>query len=258
MKLTSLNVWGGKRYKPLLSFIKKHSKDTDIFCFQEVFNTNSRLTESFGFRINLYEEITKALGGYQGYYAVTLDNYLMGSHQNNFTNYNLSAGLAIFVKKELKIKSVGDLFIYRKKNDFDLGDSNTIPRNLQYLSFIENNKEYLICNFHGIWLKEGKEDSPSRLKQSKRINDFLDKQKGEKIVCGDFNLDINTESIKILEKNLRNLIKDYLIQSTRNKYFPGSEQFADYAFVSPDVNITSFQVPNVEVSDHLPIILEFS
>ena len=36
MKLVSLNTWGGKAYKPLIDFIKQQARDTDIFCFQEV------------------------------------------------------------------------------------------------------------------------------------------------------------------------------------------------------------------------------
>ena len=86
----------------------------------------------------------------------------------------------------------------------------------------------------------------------------MDKQDGKKILVGDFNLNINTKSLTILEKKMINLIKKYNIQTTRNKHFPGSEKFADYTFVSPDIKIRSFQVPHTEVSDHLPMILQFS
>ncbi|MBI2334808.1 endonuclease/exonuclease/phosphatase family protein [Candidatus Daviesbacteria bacterium] len=258
MKLISLNVWGGKIFKPLLTFIKKHSKDTDIFCFQEVFNTTSKIQESFGYRTNLYQEISAILPSHQGYLAPALDNYLLGSHQKKYTNFNLSAGLSVFVKKNLRLISSGDFFVYRKRNKFNLGNSNTVPRNVQYISFTHKNKKYTICNLHGIWLENGKQDSHSRIEQSKKIIKFLDKQQGSKILCGDFNLSMNTKSLKILEEDLINLIKNYHIPGTRSKHFHGHEKFADYTFVSPDINIINFQVPDAVVSDHLPMILEFS
>ena len=44
-----------------------------------------------------------------------------------------------------------------------------------------------------------------------------------------------------------------------NAKYPNDPQyFADYAFVSPGVNVTSFAVPVLPVSDHLPFVLEFS
>lgn len=258
MKLISLNIWGGKIYKPLLEFIEKNSENTDILCFQEVFSTTEDIHEDSGFRVNLYAEIAKNLSHHKGYFAPCLNNYLTGAFQPNFTNYPLTSGLAVFIKKEIKVISHGDFFIYKKRGGFSPRDLNSLPRNIQYLSLISGKQKFTVCNLHGIWLKTGKNDSPARLKQSTKIKKFLDGQTGKKILCGDFNLGINTKSIKILENNLRNLIKEYSIKTTRNKHFPGWEKFADYTFVSPDINIKSFQVPDVDISDHLPMILEFS
>ncbi len=41
MKLISLNVWAGRKFEELLDFIKQQSLDADIFCLQEVFETDS-------------------------------------------------------------------------------------------------------------------------------------------------------------------------------------------------------------------------
>lgn len=241
-----------------MNFIYESSQDTDIYCFQEVFKTTTNKTESIGFRLNLYEELGKALPNHQGYFVSCVENYIAGSFQPDFVDFNLSWGLAIFINKKLKVLSNGDFFVYGGKNTFNPKDTNTFPKSLQHLTFLKDNKSFVVCNLHGIWLREGKQDSPSRLTQSNQINDFFGKLVGGKILCGDFNLDITTESITILEKNLRNLIKEYKITTTRNKYFPGTDKFADYTFVSDDIKVKNFQVPNVEISDHLPMILEFS
>lgn len=182
MQLISLNTWGGKIYKPLINFLQKHSKDTDIFCFQEVFQTNSDIKVMYERRMNLFADLSQVLTNHQGYYCPTIKNYVIFSRSNVYhTDFNLYFGLAIFVKKDIQVQDHGD-----------------------------------------------------------------------------FNLDINTRSIEILEENLINLIKKYNIKSTRNKHFPGQEKFADYMFVSQGVNVLNFKVPDLEISDHLPMILEFS
>ena len=258
MKLISLNTWGGKTFEPLINFIKQGSTNTDIFCFQEVFNTTSTTKKSYGYRTNLYSEIIKTLSNHNGYFVSSINNYLVGSFQNHFTKYNLSSGLAIFVRNTYKINSSGNFFIFGKKNSYQLGDFNTMPKNAQYVIFENQGKKFVVCNVHGIWVKEGKRDTTSRIEQSKKIRDFLDLQKGMKILCGDFNLEANTKSIRILETNMINLIRKNNIQTTRSELYIGENKHADYIFVSKDINVADFQLPNITISDHLPMILEFS
>jgi len=80
------------------------------------------------------------------------------------------------------------------------------------------------------------------------------------------------ESLKMFEsKGFRNLIKDFKIPTTRNEYawkhafekrglnrpYFGKQLFADYVFVSPEVKVNKFEVSKIEISDHLPMILDF-
>lgn len=259
MKLLSLNAWGGKIYQPLIEFIGKHSKDTDIFCFQEVFETTSGIDEREGFRLNLYEEFCKLLPEHQGYFAASVENYIAGASLPNFINFNLSWGLATFIHKKFKVTSRGDFFVFRDKDSFNPKDLNTLPRNMQYLTFTDGNKKFIVCNLHGIWQRGEKIDTLSRISQSEQINNFLDKYKDEaKILAGDFNLNIDTHSLEILEKKLINLIKKHKIPTTRSKLYTWEDKFADYILVSDKIKVLDFQVPYVEASDHLPMILEFS
>lgn len=258
MQLICLNAWGGKLYQPLIDFIKENSEDTDIFCLQEVFSTTSGIKTGSDFRLNLYQEISYILKNHNGYFASCLDNYIAGDFHPKYVDFNLSWGLAIFITKKIPVKAHHELFVYRERNNFDPSDLNTLPRNIQYINFIKNNNSYTVCNIHGIWHSSGKGDNNSRISQSIQINEVLNKQKGGKILCGDFNLDINTQSIKLLEANMSNLIKKYNIKTTRTAYFPGSDEFADYVFVSPSINIDNFTLPDIKVSDHLPMILQFS
>lgn len=92
--------------------------------------------------------------------------------------------------------------------------------------------------------------------------DSLKNNKGIKIVGGDFNLFPETKSIKMWEEiGYRNLIKEYGIKTTRNEYawrnYPNNKHyFSDYVFVDPSVKVTNFDVPEMTISDHLPMIVE--
>ena len=82
------------------------------------------------------------------------------------------------------------------------------PRNLQYIHFLKDDKEYTIANVHALWNGMGKTDTEERLQQSIVIKNYMDSAKGLKVLCGDFNLLPDTKSISILEEGMRNLIKN--------------------------------------------------
>jgi endonuclease/exonuclease/phosphatase family metal-dependent hydrolase len=85
---------------------------------------------------------------------------------------------------------------------------------------------------------------------------------GLKIIGGDLNLMPDTESVRMFAANgYRDLIAEFKIPTTRNRLvwdkFPDSKQYySDYVFVSPEVKVREFSVPNNEISDHLPLIVD--
>lgn len=254
MKLITLNIWGGKLFNPLLNFINEYYKEVDIFCFQEVCKAPFDKVIAQKMHSNIFGEITNVLRNHQGYF----DIHLKGRDLNGKVDFKLEGGLAIFIKKDIKVKKCGDIFVYRSGSDLLNDDIATIPRNLQYISFEANGNNYLVCHFHGIWYPKTKVDTKDRIKQSQKIKEFLSKRRERKILCGDFNLLPTTKSIKILEKGMRNLIKEYNIPTTRNKYYEREEKQADYVLTSPAVKVKQFGVIDIIVSDHLPLLLEFT
>ncbi len=238
MKIITLNTWGGRVSEPLMDFFKKH-QDVDIFCLQEIYhNAKDVLVEYKEDRLNLFSDIQQVLPDYESYFRPSISNY----------------GLALFAKKGLEILDEGEVLIY-KKADYQGGADH--PRNLQYIHINYLGKEYTISNVHGLWNGKGKGDSEERLEQSRAIKSFVDSSRGHKIICGDFNLSPDTESVSILDEGMRNLIKEYNVASTRTSLYPKSIRHADYIFVSPDINVKEFKVLPDEVSDHSPLFLEF-
>lgn len=265
MKLISLNTWGGCLFEPLITFIKDNATNTDVFCFQEILHAPDNSIDVKTPNTRLFSEITKVLPDFTGFFAAAQDNY------ESITNGSSEAtlGLAIFVKKSYVINDKGDFFINNQRNSFVPPDYATMPNNLSYIQFSIGGHLLTICNVYGVACPVNKLDSPERVFQSQKILDFVLSQPGEKIIAGDFNLLPNTKSIHMFEKNgFRNLIKDFNISTTRGstikklkpelgtgKY--GWQEFADYTFVSFGIKPVEFSVPDLPISDHLPMILEF-
>lgn len=253
MKLITLNIWGGKLHEQLVQFVEQRGREVDVVCFQEVFHTPTDRTTSNEARANSFSELTRALPDFRGAFHGAQD----GFDPRGAVNFELSYGLATFVRSNIPVEEHGDEFVYRFKNSRQ-EDHRTIGRNVEFTLFSRGADRYAICNFHGLWNGTGKTDTPDRLEQSRKVLEVLDRFRDRKLIlCGDFNLLPNTRSLAMLERGMRNLIKESGATSTRSSHYTKPEKFADYILVSPNVNVRHFEVLKDEVSDHLPLLLEF-
>ena len=232
MNIISLNIWNGRLYSDLEKFIGQQFEDTDVFCLQEIFRAhNTSVTEDF---LDTPEKIEKVLGSNHSFIS-----------DNN--------GLMICSKNTYEIKDHGVIQVF-KHGDF--------KKNLLWVLLNHDEIDYLVGTVHGIWSKEGRGDTPERIRQSEIIKTVYDKYESNKILTGDFNLLPNTKSIDILEDNMINLIKRYDISNTRtslkkhSNFDKEAENFADYIFVSPNIKVKSFNILPDVVSDHYPLRLE--
>jgi endonuclease/exonuclease/phosphatase family metal-dependent hydrolase len=254
MKIITLNTWGGRAGKTqLLEFFAKH-KDADIFCLQEVWAAPYEHLDGHpagGLNIK-HDDIMV--------YGLRDISELLDTHVAYFKPHHLDHyGLLIMVKKEFAVVEEGDIFVYKERGYIPEGDVGNHARNLQYVTVRTETGDRTIMNFHGLWNGMGKGDSEDRLLQSDRIVQFLKTKTHPVVLCGDFNLLPTTESLKRFEDfGLRNLIHEFGITSTRTSFYTKPEKFADYAFVSSDVDVRSFQVLPDEVSDHaaLELVIE--
>lgn len=241
MRLISVNVWRGKLLAPLIDFLKREAPMTDVFCFQEMIvslNGSSKNADVFSI-------IAKELLGFRGFFEAAQDE-----------SDGIEMGLATFIKKTDVIER-GKFFVYRTRNAMIGQDGRTLGKNIQYIRFPKSGKDYTIVNFHGLWTGDGREDTEDRINQSKKLKEFMNVIGGTKIVCGDFNLTITTKSLAILDENMRNLIREYNITSTRNRFFEYPDKFCDYVLVDKDIQVNDFKVFQDEISDHLALLLDF-
>lgn len=252
MKIISLNTWGGRAGREgLLEFFKNH-KEANVFCLQEIWAApydDYEGTSAGGLEIKQETIMTEGLKDI---------SEVLDSHTPLFRPHFLdSYGLLMLVRKELEIVEEGEVFVYLEKGHIPVGDIGNHARNIQYATIRIDDGLITVVNFHGLWNGKGKEDCDERLQQSEKILAFLSKLDHPYILCGDFNLKPDTESLKKFEDaGLRNLISEYGIVSTRTSLYSKPERFADYAFVHKEVEVKNFQVLPDEVSDHAPLLLE--
>lgn len=238
MKLITLNTWGGRINKPLLHFIERN-KDIDIFCFQEVNNDASiDIVESEEEDKNLFSHIQKLLPEFIGYFGPQV----------------VGTGHAIFIKNNLAVESVHVYPILAEEEIVNMPDP--FPRILQSVHFKDIHLS--IYNFHGV-PKADKKDTPVRDLQTQRVLDILSKDEKPKIIVGDFNLNPDTKAIAVFESIFTNHIRENGYPKTRSTYYNKLKDFpfADYIFSSPKIKVLEFKVLSDEVSDHLPLFLDF-
>ncbi|MHB0978299.1 MAG: endonuclease/exonuclease/phosphatase family protein [Minisyncoccota bacterium] len=245
MKLITLNTWGARIRKPFLDFII-NNQDVDIFCFQELYDEAEPVLGAHypKAHFNLFSDIKKLLPNHNGFFRPVLEGVY---------------GIGIFVKKNIEITGEGETSVHidQRTNKKSL-ISGHHDRSLQWIEIKTNNKVYSILNVHGLWNGKGKTDTPDRLAQSQKIKGFMNTIHAPKILCGDFNLRPDTESIKMLEQDMNNLIKTFGVETTRTSFYTKPEKHADYIFTSPEIKINHFEVMSDEVSDHSPLLLNFS
>lgn len=259
MNLISLNIWGAKIHEPLLEFIKEHQETTDFFTFQEIFKSDRNIVTDGAYSNNL-QEIAEILTDFDYCFSSTNKGYNLKGN----VDFPLEFGQATFFKKKYKILNKGEIFVHKKRDQIGPtldGSMRDFPRNFVYTKFEIDGKELMILNLHGYWEPAPKYDTPQRLKQSQIILDFIEKEDCPLILAGDFNLSIDTLSIGMIEAKLINLIRKFDITNTRSSLYDpkykADDKYADYIFINKYIDVKKFEVLKDEVSDHLPLFLNF-
>ncbi len=254
LKLVSLNSWGGRAADQLLPFFAEKGKEIDIFCLQEIFDIDQKLVDErhpgLEVRGDLFRRIQDALPHHMGCFA-------------RFDDDPVRMSLALFVRHGIPVRTITNFVVYRPEVPQEHGNVVRSARKLQYTRLILNGREITIANFHGLWNNGPKTDTPERLAQARDVRAFLDSVEGPKILCGDFNLLPETESLAIMRGDMRDLVKESGVGSTRTPLYrhyqnPAEPNFADYILTSQDIDIKNFAVLPDVVSDHAALCVEFA
>ena len=134
-----------------------------------------------------------------------------------------------------------------------------VPKSLQRATIKTEDKVLNVFNFHGIWGKDG-QDTDRRLEASRKIVEQI-KERENVILSGDFNVNEGTKSISMIGDYLNNVFKDDQRKNSFNLRIKGfdsgyAKAVVDFVFVSRNIQVLTHQMPDLDVSDHLPLICE--
>lgn len=248
IKFVTLNLWhGGILFDEVVRFLKQ--QDADIVALQEVFNTDD---QKLPVHFRSIESLRAQLDyPYYDFAPAVLDKWLYG----NILNGN--AVLSRFPIKERQVTFFDhELDMDNPRDPSDARWFPVTPRNLQHVTLQMQTHEINVFNLQGVWDLDGDNVSPQRQKMS---NTILKKIEGKShvIVAGDTNAKYTNPVMRAIEDKLTNVFGDSLTTSfnMRRKDNPGyATAVVDMIYVSDDFDIVSRECPDVDISDHLPLI----
>lgn len=249
IKVVTLNIWhGGRLWDNAVEFIKQ--ADPDILLLQEVFNEHNPTLEK---RFRTMDESANLSQFTDSDFAPTM------LFVERFGK--VEQGNAIFSKYPVT-KRYEPLFFNEPFNDdyHDVpGEYEHSPRNLEHVVVDADGTELDVLNFQGVWDLDGDNDSPQRQRMAQVILDAIGGLSNV-IIGGDTNATPLNPILRPIEQRLTNIFKDELTTSFNVgrkdlEKFPGyATSVVDMLLVSPNLKVIDKFCPQVDVSDHLPLV----
>lgn len=243
MKILQLNIWGGRLGKVVSDLLAR--EQADVVCIQEIFSVPGG--KSFFFEDQ--EEIQKSAEYPHAHHTP--------SGVMNYMNRKASWGNCILSK--LSFSYTNDEFTYFEViNDFDFIDSGNYNKGrvLQHVVVDSDYGKVNVLNHHGYHIHHHKNGDEETMRQCKLIADYIKGLDGPVVLCGDFNLLPNSDSLEQINEVLVNHVKEQKILTTRTPLTHKTEA-CDYIFTSSSIEVKNFQVLDDIVSDHKALIVEF-
>lgn len=239
-----LNLWqGGNLLDDAIGWIKR--ENPDVIAMQEVYDGRDPSWER---KFRSMDELRKALGyPHEAFASAFLERTAFGKvEQGNavFSRYPITGTETVFYDVP-----------YGEREDIPEYYEHT-PRNLQRVTLNADGTEINVFNTQGVWGTDGR-DSARRIEMGRVIAESV-RGKKNVILTGDFNVNPDTESIAQVERELTNVFAGELV-STFNMRHKTNPAFAsavvDMVFVSPEIEILEKSCPDVNVSDHRPLLV---
>ena len=237
----TLNVWQGRLERVLLKYLEQ--QDIDFACMQEAVDYDGKTAGL----VSSYSTIGASL---------RLDHqYFSPLNAIKFGSKNMSFGNVIY--SSLPFTQSENIFTrgsYKGDFDFDVDDYNI--RALQHTLVEVDGKKLHILNHHGHHIDAHKLGDDETMRQTGLIIDYIKQLDGAVILCGDFNLAPESESIKQFDSVMQNLSVTHSLETTRS-LLTYKKEVCDYIFINDKVDVNDFSMDQTIISDHNALILDF-
>ncbi|MGL4490289.1 MAG: endonuclease/exonuclease/phosphatase family protein [Rhizobiaceae bacterium] len=265
MKLVCLNGWGGKLHDDLLSYLD--SEQPDVLCLQEVLHTPATDKDWLTYRdgdhvlpqrANFFSDVARALPDHVATFCPAAQGVLFDGDDQIPSQW----GLATFVRSSLPVIGQAQGFVHKSYSPNGYGD-HPRSRSAHAVRLYDHvrDRTVSITHMHGLRDLNGKQDTPERAEQARRLlalSDQVSDPQDIRIICGDFNVEKDSETLTLLKVNgFEELVTSMGFEGTRTSHYKKAGRFADYMLVNPREAVTRFEVLYApEVSDHCPLVLE--
>lgn len=249
LKIVSLNVWNGGRLFPAMrDFLL--AQQADIYFLQEVYNGQG---EGIAERFRTASVLQQVFPKHQAFFApVYIDTRAV---EGEIEEGNL-------ILSRWPIRERENIFIDVPLGKFDQDrttDFSHFPSPLQRAVIEVEGKSVTLMNIHGPVNLDGTADTPRRLHLRDHI---LERVTEYSIVGGDFNMQPATQTIAGIETKLRAALPhdrgtSFNVARKDLERFPGyATAVVDMLFVSEAMRVVKAEMPQVDVSDHFPMVVE--
>jgi len=247
-KFIQINIYKGKYLDSLVAFLKQ--ENPDFISMQEV--TSGVLNLCDDKKLNIFEYLKRELK-MDGKYHVDFE----------ISDGEGVSGNAVFSKYPITDTDVLTLALFQEitlERSYDEDFFRTCPSHLlSATSEIEGRKIHLM-SWHGSWTAPPT-DTERTIMHATKIADLLKSLEEPYIMGCDSNAVIQGKTIGLINKVSNNLMLNSGVLGTTNtevhKIAPVT-YLIDYVFTSKDIKYIDLEVPQITVSDHLPVIAELS
>lgn len=241
MRLLQLNAWSIRLATRIEDMVAKEAPD--IIALQETFESDAELgffptLTELADKLRFHHRYHSPVYGVQfmtirpGFGNAIISNLALSEKQTFFTNLEYKASMSL------------------QEDDYNV-------RNFQHVVVRDQDGRRIhIINHHGYHVPGHKNGNDFTIKACRQISDYAKQLDGPIIIAGDFNLLPDSESINILNKDFRNLTKEYRLETTRTDLTHKNEP-CDFIFVNDKVTVNDFYASEVVASDHQGLVLDF-
>ena len=249
LKFIQVNIYKGKYLESLIDFLKR--EDPDFISMQEVTTRGFNLSADLG--VNLFEVLKNRLGVDGVFHG---DLRLVGDESSVFGN-------AVFSKYKI-IKS--DILVLKSFRPVTLDELDgvsgeirgQIDRHLFDAEVVIGGRKIHLMSWHGAWTAPPA-DTDETLRQAQMVANYVKRMDAPFILGCDSNNVLASKTIGLINAVASNLLigKD-IKQTTHPKMHKIAPRgfLIDFIFTSGDFKLISLLVPQVLVSDHLPVVAE--
>jgi endonuclease/exonuclease/phosphatase family metal-dependent hydrolase len=237
----------------------------DVVCLQEVTRTTglrgwttfADAERTLPQRADLFADVEELLTGYEGHFVASDVGPVTAG---DGTSWQQEFGIATFIHGGLTVMGTASTFIHGSFVEHRQWSVEDRPRVAHAVRFVERTSAdaYTVVQLHGLRSGGGKQDTPARQAQARRIGDLIETLRvhgDEVVVCGDFNLLPDSETFATLaELGLTDLVGD---ADTRTSRYGNAVRHANYLLVSTVAKVRHFEIVTTpEVSDHRALLVD--